>query len=244
MDTGKNNREKMISFIISYRQTDNYRKMNLDYLIQHLNSLDIEKEIIIVEQDCEKKYVLPPGVKKIFIKNGGTFNKSLGYNIGAKYSKYDLLFFNDSDVIMDKHNYFDCVKEMDEFDVVDPYRNIFYYSENKSEEIRKSEFKFIPGYSKKYLSGVISGGCFLIKKKTFNEVKGFDEDCIGYGYEDDIFDIKIKKLEYKIKYNWENYAIHLYHPIIENKYKNYFLYNQYMKMNTNQLIEKINNTKW
>jgi hypothetical protein len=79
-------------------------------------------------------------------------------------------------------------------------------------------------------------------------MKGFDEDCAGWGHEDDIFDVKIKKLGYKIQYNRDNHCYHLFHPITDKSYythkeENRLLHLEYLKMTAVQLKEKILLTK-
>ena len=236
----------MVSFIIAYREADIYRRKNLDFLVRYISKFDFEKEIIVIENDIEEKY-FNSDISKIFIKSDGEFNKSACYNLGAKKAKYDILFFNDIDIIMKYKSYYDAISEIsDDVDVVDPYRKIYYYSERLTKEIIKNNNgNVIQGYDKTALSGVISGGCFCIKKYLVYALKGFDENCSGYGYEDNIFDIKMIKMGLKIKHKWENYSIHLYHPkYFTLKFENYLIYLIYLKIERADLIKKITNTKW
>jgi hypothetical protein len=238
----------MVSFIISYRERDSFGRANLKRLIKNLTLLGIKgQEIIVVEQDSIEKFKSSL-VKKIFIPNGGPWNKSINYNTGAKASKNGVLFFSDCDIIMPPHCYFEAIKELIEYDVVDPYKKIYYMDESG-----------VP--IREITSDVISGGAFAIRKKVFMDIKGFDEEIIGYGFEDDIFDIKLKKLSYKIK-RIDNSCIHCFHPMagvvdpggiikegITDPHYKYFEQNkalaqEYIDATEEEIRERIKNTIW
>lgn len=240
----------MVSFIIPYREQDRFRKANIDFLINRFKCIKIiDSEIIVVEHDITEKYQ-NPFVKKIFIKSDGIFNKGVCCNAGAKIARNTFLFFNDCDIIMPERNYIDALKEIIDFDVVNPYSEIRYNDRSGN-------------YEKTVIPSIISGGAFLVRKSVFNEVKGFDENCVGFGYEDTIFDTKIQRLGYKIKTLNENYCIHLYHPapktpdsheslnefinnlaLEDEYYRNFMnnkkLYESYLDMSIEELRNKLN----
>jgi predicted glycosyltransferase involved in capsule biosynthesis len=199
----------MVSFIITYREKDEFRRKNLDYLVAQLKQLAIlDMEIIVVEQDRVEKYKNPE-VHKIFLNYSSIYNKSRACNFGAEEAKNSFLFFNDCDIMMPAHNYFDALKQIIDYDIVNPYSTIRYYDRTNTESMIRSG---IGSFEKVVTPSIISGGAFLIRKSVFADLKGFDEACIGFGYEDTIFDTKIQKLGYKIKTIKENYSMHFYHP--------------------------------
>jgi GT2 family glycosyltransferase len=253
----------MISFIIPYRQKDNYRARNLNYLIARLKSIQIlESEIIVVEHDQVERYKNPE-VKKIFIQNDSVFNKSACLNAGAKASNHSFLFFNDCDIVMENQNYKDALLGLIDYDVVNPYSSIRYFNQDNTRTVIKTNN--FETYDRIVKPSIISGGAFLIRKSVFNEVGGFDEACMGFGYEDTIFDLKLLRLGYKIL-TLNNYSMHLYHPAggptptdsdsfnkyiirLETKdeyYRNFKnnkkLYESYEDMTIEQLKQKINET--
>jgi glycosyltransferase involved in cell wall biosynthesis len=250
------------SIIISYKESSEDRKINLIRLLNYLSLLlNGETEIIIVEQDSYSKIDWLHLIKKnkhinhIFIKNDNTFNKGLGYNVGAMHAKSNNLIFNDADLFLELKLYQEMLTLLDKFDVVSPYKNLCYLDEKNSDIFVSNKYNFnvINGKLPNEPVSVISGGIFIIKKEKYLEIKGFDEDCYGWGYEDVIFDTKIKKLGL-LFYECNNIAIHIYHKgvktenLIKNdKYfsfqkKNFALSKTYEKMNKAQLFEKINNT--
>lgn len=197
----------MVSFIISYFEEDIYRRRNLDFIVGYLKKLSIEgSEVIVVEQGKTQHYK-----DSVFIHSHSMFNKGLGYNKGATIAKNNILFFSDADIVMPTHNYYDAIDSLINcnFDVVDPYREINYCDEKVSSDIIKGVKN--TNYISRVRSGVITGGAFVIRKSVFMAVKGFDENCVGYGYEDTILDIKLNKMEYKIN-RLIDFCIHLYHP--------------------------------
>ena len=218
----------MITFILTYMGADKYRQKNIDFVIKKIQSLPIVKQILVVEQGMERTY-FNEFIDIIFVKKPGLFHKSLLYNIGVKYSKYDLLFFHDIDLFMNQKSYLKSIEDLKDYDVVDPYLTIMYFDENSSKGIMKGLRKSGKRPYKILTSGVISGGCFLMKKEKFNEIGGFDERCIGYGYEDDVFDIKMKLNKLNIKRNKEYYCVHLYHPCQKNEKRNFPIYVEYYK---------------
>jgi predicted glycosyltransferase involved in capsule biosynthesis len=250
----------MVTFIIPYREKDEFRRTNIDFLISQLRNLKIlDYEIIVVEHDYSEKYI-NPAVKKVFIKSDSIFNKSVCCNAGAREARNLFLFFNDCDIIMPSNNYLEALNEMRDFDIVNPYGSIKYYDQENTTQL----IKYSLGIEERIIiPSIITGGSFLISKSIFMDIGGFDEECIGFGYEDTIFDMKIERLGYRIKTLKNNYCVHLYHPApqtptshesliefidrlsFEDEYyhnfkKNKALYESYMDMSIEELKNKIN----
>jgi len=251
------------SIIISYKESDEDRRRNLKRILSYLSELldylskllNNETEIILVEQgDVSKINWLDEFEKKkqinhIFLKNKGIFNKGWGYNVGANEARGQYLIFNDIDVFLPFDKYYGSLTQMPFFDVINPYNKIFFLNSQNTEKFisNKYDFNNIDPLSPHYLPGVISGGIFLMKKKSFLMIKGFDEECYGYGHEDDIFDMKIKKLGSRIQYR-DGTAAHIFHQVdkTDNDYYsrinfNADLFKQYQLITSEQLRTKIRN---
>jgi Glycosyltransferases, probably involved in cell wall biogenesis len=201
----------MVSFIISYYETDAFRRRNLEFIVNSLKKLSIMgSEVIVVEQGSTQHYKTDdPFVVNVFIQFNSMFNKGLGYNRGVSVARNDILFFTDADIVMATQGYFNAIDKLMSFDVVDPYRDINYCNEEVSSDIIKGIKN--TNYINTVRSGVISGGAFVIRKSVFLVVQGFDENCVGYGYEDTILDTKLTKLGYRICHIIDS-CVHLYHP--------------------------------
>lgn len=224
--------EKKATIIISYCK----RKYNLTILLNYLNFLT-DYEIIIVEMDNKTTLNLK-NYRHIFIKSGKPFNKSLCYNIGAKYAACEKLIFIDTDILIKKYCFEEGLEKLNEYDIYKPYEKIIYFDKKDTDLFHKykNTEKFDFNKKSKIIKGcVISGGAFFINKKSYLEIGGFDENIFGYGYEDVIFDLFINELQLKVYYNKDN-CVHTWHP--ENN-RNWKL----IKKNKDRYIEYISFSK-
>lgn len=250
------------SIIISFKQSDDDRRNNLRGLLPYLIPLiSSDIELIVVEQDSESRlgWICEiegyDQVKHLFIKNSGVFNKGLGYNVGAKHSNGDCLLFTDVDLFIHINGYMGSVAYMKKCDVLKPYKTLHYLDKQNTCHFMESYDMGIIRHrgcvQKTIRPSVISGGIFTIKRQTFFALKGFDERCAGYGYEDDILDTKMLKAGLKIRF-LEADCIHAYHKSPRDKgdapdeYYSFFdrnknLYRWYMTMTREQVLEVIDN---
>ncbi|MFA5207186.1 MAG: glycosyltransferase [Candidatus Paceibacterota bacterium] len=246
------------SIIISYKESYIDRKINLMKLLDYLSwLLNGKTEIILVEQDSKSKVDWLSTIKgykdinHIFVKNDGVFNKGWGYNIGVKAAKGDYLVFSDSDLFLKLNTYRITIDLLDKFDIINPYKILYYLNKEKSKLFMSNDYDFnvVKTLERTYNAPVISGGVFMMKKNKYLELKGFDEDCYGWGGEDDIFDFKIKKMNLLL-YNVNDIAVHVFHEDVysknnKNEYysfrdKNILLVDKYKNMSINELKNKIN----
>jgi predicted glycosyltransferase involved in capsule biosynthesis len=248
-----------VSIIISFRQSDEDRAVNLKGLLSYLGQLvTSDVELIVVEQDSESRLGWMTGgkVKHVFIKNDGVFNKGMGYNVGAKASSGEYLLFTDVDLYMSIEQYLGSLAYMPDHDVVKPYTRLHYLDKVNSCRFLADYDMGIIGERGMVLQSikptVISGGIFAIKRELFFALKGFDERCRGYGYEDDIFDMKMRKTFLNIKFLTAD-CIHVYHPSMrggmDTKDKYYSLFKQngelahlYNKMLPSEIARTIRDT--
>jgi len=257
--------EKPLSIIISYKESYEDRKRNLRKILNFFSKyLCDDIEMIIVEQDIESKVNWLheinnyEHIKHIFLKNDGIFNKGWGYNVGAKSARHDNLLFNDSDVLVSAQTYHIAIKLLEDYDVVNPYKYLYWLNEPETIEFASQDHIDNMILNRKIFSpSVITGGIYLIKRKRFLEIKGYDENSYGWGFQDYIFDEKIKKMGFHI-HMVESTALHLHHdgsskPGVNNPPSNdiYFsyqkrnsnIYDSYKEMSKTKILSKINNTK-
>jgi len=247
------------SIIISYRESSEDRKYNFMCLLDYLSHFqDRNTEIIIVEQDDESKLDWLSEVKgneyinHIFVQNDGIFNKGWGYNIGAKNATTNILMFTDSDIFIKPQTYTVAINNLNKFDVINPYHSVIFLDEESTKAYRENKYSFaIANKFKPIKHTIITGGVFFMKKDKFLEIKGFDEDCYGYGHEDDILDEKIRKLGLSV-HTLNDISIHMYHENINtNKDDLYYaflevnkqLYSEYKDLNKQDILNKIEGIK-
>lgn len=254
-----------VSIIFSYKESSHERRRNLQNILNFFSKyLSENLEIILVEQDSENRITWLQEIenykyiKHIFLKNNKIFNKGRGFNVGAKHANGNCLIFNDSDVMVSPKTYEKSILLLDEFDVVNPYKYLYWLNELETIEFISAENKSkIELYRKKFPPSVISGGIFLIKKEQYLKLKGFDENSFGWGFQDYIFDEKLKKIGLTIT-TVESIALHLHHegsskPGVNNvasddkyfsfKERNKAIYDTYKEMTGEQILNKIKHLK-
>jgi GR25 family glycosyltransferase involved in LPS biosynthesis len=243
------------SIIISYKESSEVRKNNLKLVLIYLSQLLIKNktELILVEQDDISKVnwlnEIPNNefINHIFLKNIGIFNKGWGYNVAAKESLGKNLIFHDSDMFLKFNTYENSLKLLDEFDVVNPYNVLYDLNNIEIDQFINKEYDFsVVNRKKEYTNSPISGGIFFIKKEKYWQLKGFDENCFGYGPEDKIFDDKIIKFNLKVNH-LNDITIHIHHDrdwCVDNYYffreRNDELFKEYQKMSVEDLKNKTN----
>lgn len=255
---------KTVSIIISYKESTDERKGNILKVISFISRLLSENiEMIIVEQDSESKIDWldemdnSKYINHVFLKNDSIFNKGWGNNVGGMYAKGEYLIFNDSDVLVSYQTYLDSINLLNDCDVINPYKHIYWLNELETSEFIPEEVNCKINLTRVlFTPTVITGGIFLIKKEVFIKIKGFDVNSYGWGYQDYIFDEKIKKLDLNIK-SIKSIAIHLNHAGNPKPYsgnvrnddiyfkfieRNKKIYESYIKMSKSDVLEKINNT--
>lgn len=246
------------SIIISYKEDSEDRKYNLKTLLYWLSYVRGGiTEIIIVEQDIISKLNWLSEIKgndiirHIYVKNDGIFNLGWGYNIGARLAINDILIFNSVDIII-KHNIYKNAEQLIyNHDIIKPYNSIIEFDKEDTLKFISNNYTILPNSKHTPMTNKsLSSGIFIMKKELFNMLKGFDENCYGYGYDDNIFDEKIKKLDLKTNILPDT-AIHLYHNTEKIGIYHYFtiankeLYNEYINLSKDEMIEKINDiTLW
>jgi glycosyltransferase involved in cell wall biosynthesis len=231
----------------------------LNYLLRFVGD---DVELILVEQDGESRLEWMKEIdgiqliKHVLLYNGNVFNKGWGYNLGAKLSQGDYLLFSDADLYIRPESYMGLLSYFPQYDVTNPYNEIFYIDRVNSDRFVAEGYNmnliWRPGAAMcRVKARVVSGGIFTIKRDVFLRLKGFDETCVGFGYEDDIFDAKMRKSGVKIK-DINDYCVHVFHKSVRegmDKRDKYFasfqhnkeLFEQYEKMTSADIAKKIEN---
>lgn len=239
--------------IISYRESTEERKENLKHVLEYMSTLQNGgMKILIVEQDAESKMDWledvkgHENIKHIFVENDGIFNKGWGYNIGAKNTDSEILIFHDSDMFIKPQAFNSALKALNFYDVVNPYKSVIFLDKESTDTFTKNNYRVGISKSKPIIHSVITGGIFFIKRDIYFNLKGFDEDCYGYGHEDDILDEKMRKMGLKIN-TLNDVSIHIYHKTATDNNDLYYsfieinkqLFKEYQDMTKIQLIEKL-----
>lgn len=209
----------------------------LNYSISSVNTEDVNINICNYSKFCIKNklnayhkfnYVHKPSF--------GDFSRSKTINKGVKdliTSSYFIL--SDIDLIYNK-DHFKVIKNIikenknpirlisNNLNQRPIYKSKFAYSKQK--HIKKFFRKFSKKIKPKYYSDFdtlfknsiffekgFAHGNGLIHKETFDKIGGYDEEFIGYGPEDDMFNTRISYLNKLIYYEKDDLlTLHLWHP--------------------------------
>jgi hypothetical protein len=228
------NMVQKVSYIISYHESkvdvNQKRKRNLEILLDILNEYFGESlEIIIIEQDTEPKLKLSkfrPNVKQLFIYHdteyNKTFNKAWSFNVAAKNTTRSILCFGDTDIVMNKQDYYKSFVSCHTDGIVDPF--------NK-QMIDVVDDKMIDALIKTknvgYLMGNVRPNCdcasgiFLMRRDMYENIGGWEEGFEGWGCEDAVMEHKMRILNLKLT-SFSFKAYHLNHntaPIDQSQYE-------------------------
>ncbi len=236
------------------------------------NIVNVKYEIVVVDNNSSDNSLNL--IDSLFRINVIKLERNLGFskanNIGARYSKGDFLYFLNPDAFITDFNteilLNDLSKNDDLVGIIAPQiLNIdgtYQYNARLYPTIRRLFFntfgitkilrtKYICDYkmeffdySKPIYSDWVSGAAFIIKKKTFDEVLGFDESFFLF-YEDVDLCRKVKTLGYKIKYSPVSKVKHIWGGTSEGikeftqkeEFKSRFIYfKKYYKNSTLNVI--------
>ena len=189
------------SIIISHKSRSEERLRNLRIVVKWLISTvrkSDKVELIIVEQGekrtvCSEEFdnaSLP--IKCKFVYKKGLFNKSWGYNVGAKMASYNNLLFIDNDIILSREAIKRGYKLFKHVDAVRFYDRLYALSERETQALVE-RFEYPPQTSRILRDFSVPGGFFLIRKKLFYKLGGWNEEFEGWGGEDDAFAHKMSK---------------------------------------------------
>lgn len=197
-----------LSIIIPYKENDNFRKNNFNYVRNRYEELFPEAEIII-GNDTSKE---------------AEFCRSHSINDGVKRSHGDILLISDGDVIIRKEAVRMASDLLFESPFIIPWgkcydlnrkisRRIIKGKKNTENEMQQAYNEIrniIPGEST--YGDKVAGGCQVITKNLFNKIGGYSEKFKKWGWEDTDFCYRIKKEigDYYILPDENIY--HLFHP--------------------------------
>jgi glycosyltransferase involved in cell wall biosynthesis len=210
----------VISYIFTYRQSTDDRYKNLLTVLQWLNNINIPKlEVVIVEQDeisklnILKTYNFP--IRHIFAYNNKLFNRSWGFNVAVKNTTNPILFFADSDMIIQPDQLKYCINllHQNQFDSISPFTHCYDISIEETGNIDLINFDYtkdrvIRG-GMNFCSGIVA-----FNRTSFERIRAWDERFEGWGGEDDIQFLKTRQL---LRYSILNTkCFHLYHQRSKN----------------------------
>jgi glycosyltransferase involved in cell wall biosynthesis len=163
-------------------------------------------EIIIVEQDKYSKISnLNLKATHIFIESDLPFNKSWAFNVAIKRASSPTIICADADFIMNPNELIESLKELENYDCVIPTSNIINLTQQES----TADINSILNLKRIATKPFMTNGLTIFKKDALFRIAGWNEDFIGFGYENKFQDMKISNI---LNYKQMDYTgYHLYH---------------------------------
>lgn len=207
------------SYIITFRDDHRGRRENLLAVLAWLAPLE-DVEILVVEQDARPWLQggdLPAGATHLFAYNPATFNKSWGFNLGARQARGDVLALADGDILVDPavilESFAACRGRVE---ALNPYSLLVDLDEAETRAFQGTGALLQPDqyqrrnrdYKGEYLC--FCGGLYMIRRASYLSLGGQDERFSGWGGEDDAMSIKIRLLD-RVAVNRSGVAYHLFH---------------------------------
>jgi hypothetical protein len=216
------------SYVITYRSDQGIRAANLCAVLHWLCEMR-GVEVLLVEQDRTPHLVsdvLPPNCTHYFVYNDGPFNRSWGLNVGFKRSSGSVVGFGDADLVTDARSLMACYERcQQEFEAIKPYDQLVDLSPEESKCILDGNWKIdadrkrIPRDREAIGEFVcFCGGMFLMRRRVYEQLGGFDERFLGWGGEDDAMTSKLSRLAKRSGVVTNQIAYHLWHERYPTRY--------------------------
>jgi len=177
-----------------------YDKSNFEIIVVNDGSTDDSLEKL---KEIQTKYAFT------LVNNKKNMGKACSLNNACKLAKSEILFFLDADVILNKRAVNDILARLQEgiSAVSSPCqpRNTGFLP--LMQGIECNMMSFLQGAQNHFSTFSLWGGCFAVKKKTFEEVGGLSENAI---IEDADLALKLRERGYKVEQSF--YSVGTYVP--------------------------------
>ncbi len=210
-----------ISFITTVRIGEEARRRNLETVLAWYGRVS-GWEIVVVEQDDAPRLDSDdwaPGIKRVFVRNPGPFNKNWGYNVGVRAARAEVLFFCDADLLL-AHSALStaatlCTRRAL---AVNPYDRIADLDETESGALHAGTIE--PDFERADASATraggrerlcFCGGAFFMRRSLHHLMGGFDERFLGWGAEDDANTLRMQRVTQNVAALEGRAALHLWH---------------------------------
>ena len=211
-----------IAIILPIYASNEYRIRNFEFVIRRLSINTPNSHIYVIEQANNLKLIDSEvfkykNITHIKVDLGEVFNKSklinyISHSITEKY-----MWLSDCDFYTNFSSV-DTFLSNTHCDLVKPFTKILLLNKEQSDVCIKTNF--IRAHGNFPTNTQLGKFSFAVKTELFNEVGGFNENFVGWGFQD--MDI-IKRIQehHPTTYTIKQLAAHLYHPKADmNNYDN------------------------
>ncbi len=236
---------------------------NIHFLFQYFEKYFRNHQLIVIEQGVEQKIQPHPNREIEFVNSGEEFSVSQICNRGASRVKNPFFCKYDADALINPRaifNAFERLKRETGTSFILPYNGISLNIQNplRNEIMQSFDVGSLPFLRKEDLDGFqranmriknddSTGLIHLFRTAVFRELGGYNEEFVGWGYEDEEVVARFDKLGHPRKI-LENYnAFHLDHPRKMGDsvqvFKNYYRYLVVKNMLAEDVLEYIKTWK-
>jgi glycosyltransferase involved in cell wall biosynthesis len=199
---------------MTFRRASPDREAWLRLTMDWLDTLPLDLELILVEQDDESRLRLDDEnhnypVRHIPVYNPGLFNRSWGLNVGVRHATSDKLIFADSDIIMHPNAIVEAARYLDHYDAVSPFGRLIDLNERQTHtlcRVRRWTYDW-PGETR--IGVGFCAGIVAYQRQALATIHGWDERFEGWGCEDHVQWFKTRGV---LRVHFMRYrAFHLHH---------------------------------
>lgn len=247
------------SIVIPFCMDCKERLEHLQFLYTYFADHFINYKLIVVEQGDEPKAPASPNVFVKLIKADSPFSSGSISNKGVEEVATPFFCRFDVDAFVDPRALFEAVqiaKSRPEVSMILPYNGVSFTIQDplRKEFIQSCDFKRLPFVRKEHLSdwkgkdmyvknGEAVGLIYFFRTDVFKKYGGFNEEFVGWGFEDEEIAARFRQLKNPAQY-LENYnAFHFDHPRIpgdpSKAFRNQFLSHIVAGMEEEDLIAYI-----
>lgn len=216
-----------VCVIVPFYAGDTHRTDNLLCVLKHYAPLP-DVEILLVEQGSQPAALpaLAHCVRRLFLNNPsasqpGGFNKSWGCNVAVRQTTRAILALMDADMLVDLNALTQAIKLTRTRTVAtNPFERWLDLELPATQAILQQgdtgliDFKAVQGSTTRREREQLNfcGGAFLIRREIYLKLGGYDERYVGWGGEDNLMDVKLKRSGQPLGQVKDSTAIHLWHP--------------------------------
>jgi predicted glycosyltransferase involved in capsule biosynthesis len=206
--------------IVTVRANSQARLRNLSFVLDWYRQMP-NWELVVVEQDAVPALDSTDwhhSIKRMFVVNGGAFNKSWGLNVGVRVARSDMLFFCDADLLL-AHSALKAALSLCTRHAMaaKPFDRLSDLNAAESEAILTCAAP--PDFEREDASAkrgerenlCFCGGAFFVRRNLHQAMGGFDERYLGWGAEDDAMSLRIQRHTSELAVLEGRAAVHLWH---------------------------------
>jgi len=219
-----------MDIIIPHYNTSRYRERNLEYVLQYyLDNTDCN--IILSEQFKSSSEIIERNSRVLHVKSyfdDDIFRKSHLVNNAVSCGNAERIMVIDNDCILNTDISRNVELYMKDYDYFVPFTHINFLNEGHTRQLTRTGH-FTQSKDKSHLHvNRYTGGCIVFTRELFDKVRGFPEEILGWGKEDDIFLTKCRRVGANVgRIEEDTTLLHLFHT--PSSTKKYMESEQYLK---------------